>query len=268
MKPAVNSDWFYDKIDKATLIENESGGVEDPRITKINDYYAITYSAYHKSIKNRVRVSLATTKDFLTVKRFGPMLDQDMRNVVIFPEKIKGKYTALFRPNDITEGDTGGLFTQIKLGYTEDLEQGNWQIGKDPIMKTQRGPSAFSDKIGPGAPPIKTKKGWLNIFHGVRSTMDGNPYVLGAALHDLSNPGKVKISSIPIVFPTQADCQVKNTDYIHVPNVVFSCGAIRRDDGSILVYYAGNDTVMNVGITHEDVLIELCENYSQDSNVL
>jgi predicted GH43/DUF377 family glycosyl hydrolase len=49
-----------------------------------------------------------------------------------------------------------------------------------------------------------------------------------------------------------------------VPQVVFTCGVVRRDDGSILIYYGGNDTVMNVGVTHEDVLIALCENYGQD----
>ena len=264
MKPATDSDCINDKLYKIALINNESGGVEDPRITKIQDRYAITYSAYHGAIKNRVRVSLAITRDFSSVNRFGPMLDRDMRNVVIFPEKIEGKYMALFRPNDKTEGDSGGLYTQIRLGYSDDLEHGEWQILTDPIMRTGGGPSAFSDKIGPGAPPIKTKKGWLNIFHGVRSTMDGNPYVLGVALHNLSDPSKVKMSSIPIVFPSSADCRVQSSDYIHVPNVVFTCGAIRRDDGSIVIYYAGNDTVMNVGITHEDVLIELCENFGQD----
>ena len=259
--PATENDIIADHLDIHEVISMESGGVEDPRITKIDQEYAITYSAYHGSIKNRVRVSLAMTKDFSSVKRYGPMLDRDMRNVVIFPEKIDGKYAALFRPNDNLEGDTGGIFTQIRLGYSSNLKLGNWDISVDPIMQTGGGPSAFSDKIGPGAPPIKTSKGWLNIFHGVRTTMDGNPYVLGAALHDLKNPAKVKISSIPILFPSKADCRVEETDYVHVPNVVFSCGAVKRDDGRILIYYAGNDTVMNVGFTHEDVLIKLCEEY-------
>ena len=51
------------------------------------------------------------------------------------------------------------------------------------------------------------------------------------------------------------------TDYLHVPNVVFSCGAVRKDDGTILIYYGGCDTVMNLGATHEDILIKLCEKY-------
>ena len=69
------------------------------------------------------------------------------------------------------------------------------------------------------------------------------------------------VSSIPVLFPTRADCRVAEDDYVHVPNVVFSCGLLRRPDGSLLVYYGGNDTVMNVALSHEDVLAELCRRY-------
>ena len=264
MRPADKDDAFAESSDPRILIENEGGGVEDPRVTKIDETYAITYSAYHGTVKNRVRISLATTSDFRSLMRFGPLLDRDMRNVVIFPEKIEGRYVALFRPNDITEGGVGGIFTQIRIGYSDGLLSSRWKMHEEPIMQTGFGPSAFSNKIGPGAPPIKTEKGWINIFHGVRTTMDGNPYVLGVALHDLTDPSRVKMSSIPILFPSPADCRVAENDYIHVPNVVFTCGALARADGSILIYYAGNDTVMNLGATHKDVLIALCEQYGQD----
>ncbi|OYT14496.1 MAG: glycosidase [Bacteroidetes bacterium 4572_77] len=265
LKPCTKNDLHSSKYSIAELIENESGGVEDPRITKIGDSYYITYSAYHATIKNKVRVSLAVTKDFKSVKRLGPVIDMDMRNVVLFSEKIGGKYVALFRPNDDTSDDTGGIFSEIKIGYSLDIESNNWDLEKTPIMKQLGGPSAFGDKIGPGAPPIKTKHGWLNIFHGVRKTMDGNPYVLGVSLHDLDNPKNIKVANIPLLFPSKADCRVKEDDYVHVPNVVFSCGAIRKDDGSIYIYYGGNDTVMNVAVTHEDILTNMCELYPQDS---
>jgi predicted GH43/DUF377 family glycosyl hydrolase len=131
-------------------------------------------------------------------------------------------------------------------------------------MSTGHGPSAFSDKIGPGAPPILTPHGWLNLFHGVRATMDGNPYVLGVALHDTEDPRRVRMSSIPVLYPTTADCRVAEDAYVHVPNVVFSCGMLRRPDGTVIIYYAGNDTVMNVAFSHEDVLADLCLYYGQD----
>jgi predicted GH43/DUF377 family glycosyl hydrolase len=264
MLPATLQDSFAPGVNSRALVENESGGVEDPRISQIGDTYYITYSAYHAVVKNRVRVSLATTHDFTRFVRHGPVLDTDMRNVAIFPEPIGGRYAGLFRPNDTSKGDVGGVFTQIRLGYTDDPASNQWEIAPQPCMQTGAGPSAFSDKIGPGAPPIKTAAGWLSIFHGVRTTMDGNPYVLGVALHDLTDPAKVRMSSIPILFPTRADCRVGETAYIHVPQVAFTCGALRRPDGSILIYYAGNDTVMNVAATHEDILIALCEQYGQD----
>jgi len=264
MAPAAEGDAFAPGTDVKALIENESGGVEDPRITQIGDAYYITYSAYHATVKNRVRVSLATTRDFSHFMRYGPVLERDMRNVVVFPEPISGRYAGLFRPNDTTGGDVGGIYTQIKLGWTSSIESNQWEIQPEPFMRTDAGPSAFSDKIGPGAPPFRTAKGWLSVFHGVRTTMDGNPYVLGVALHDLADPARVKMSSIPILLPSRADCRVEDAAYTHVPQVVFTCGVVRRDDGSVLIYYGGNDTVMNVGVTHEDVLIALCESYGQD----
>ena len=264
MLPCTKDNNFAKGVDIDELIKNEQGGVEDPRICKIGEIYYITYSAYHSTIAHRVRVSLVTTKDFISFKRCGPLLKTDMRNVVIFPEKIKGKYYGLFRPNDNTQEHTGGIFKQIKIGTTKNIEEGNWSIIDQPIMMQKDGPSSFSDKIGPGATPIKTKYGWINIFHGVRSTMDGNPYVLGVALHDLENPKKVKVSNIPILFPSKSDCIVADDSYVHVPNVVFSCGALRKDNGDIYIYYGGNDTVMNIAITHEDILAELCRKYPQN----
>jgi predicted GH43/DUF377 family glycosyl hydrolase len=265
MMPCGRNDVFAYGVDTEAIIENEAGGLEDPRISKIDDTYLITYSAYHDLIKDQVRVSLATTQDFKIFKRYGSLLDVDMRNVVIFPEKINSKFIGLFRPNDTTAGDVGGIFKQIRIGYSDDWSFQKWSIDDVPIMRQEGGPSAFKDKIGPGAPPIKSKHGWINIFHGVRNTMDGNPYVLGVALHDFSDPKKVRVSNIPVLFPSSADCRVEEEDYIHVPNVVFTCGARRLEDGAIMMYYGGNDTVMNVAVSHEDVLTELCIRYPQDA---
>jgi predicted GH43/DUF377 family glycosyl hydrolase len=259
------SDW---RIDAHPFLkpstEQDAGGVEDARINPIDGTYAITYSGYAAQVRNRVRVMLAVSDDFTSVTRFGPMLPRDMRNVVVFPERIGGRYVGLFRPNDELPGDTGGIYRQIRIGYADDFRTGPWDVLDEPVMRTHGSPSAFADKLGPGAPPVKTAHGWLNLFHGVRTTMDGNPYVLGIALHDLHEPRNVKMSSIPVLFPSKADCRVADTDYVHVPNVVFSCAMLRRPDGTLLIYYGGNDTVMNVAVSHEDVLVELCRRYGQD----
>jgi len=265
LKPCDESDLFADKCNPAEQIEREAGGVEDPRISKLGKKFFITYSAYHGTEEDKVRVCLAVTENFREYVRYGPVQDRDMRNVVIFPEEISGYYYSLMRPNDDpSSGHRGGIFKEIKLAFTTSPESGEWILGEQPVMRQKGGPSPFQHKIGPGAPPIKTKYGWISIFHGVRSTMDGNPYVLGVALHDPSDPSKVKVSSIPVLFPSNADCRVKEEDYVHVPQVVFTCGAIREADGTIRVYYGGNDTVMNVGFTHEDILAALCMEYPQD----
>ncbi len=262
--PASEGDSFGRGVDVYEQVEAESGGVEDARVNVVDGTFALTYSAYHAQVKDRVRVMLAETSDFSSVVRLGPVSELDMRNVVVFPRPIAGRYVGLFRPNDALPGATGGEFTQIRIGYTYDLRSGHWDISAEPVMRTGGGPSAFSDKIGPGAPPVDTPHGWLNVFHGVRSTMDGNPYVLGVAFHDRDDPSRVAMSSIPLLFPTASDCRVGPRDYVHVPNVVFSCGVVRRTDGTIVVYYGGNDTVMNVAFTHEDVLAEMCARYAQD----
>lgn len=262
--PAAPGDQLGRGLNPADSVALEAGGVEDPRINPIDDGYAVTYSGYAADRPNRVRVLLAVTDTFTTLTRHGPMVDADMRNVVLFPERIDGMYVGLFRPNDELPGDVGGIYREIRIGRTADYRTGPWAVADEPVMRTLGSPSAFADKLGPGAPPVRTRHGWLNLFHGVRSTMDGHPYVLGIALHDLRRPESVQMSSIPILFPSAADCRVAEADYVHVPNVVFSCAMLRRDDGSLLIYYGGNDTVMNVAVSHEDVLAELCRRYGQD----
>ena len=265
MMPCGPEDSYAAGVSVADLIENEAGGVEDPRITRIGDQYYITYSAYHGLDADRVRVSLAVTADFKTFTRHGPVMDTDMRNMVIFPEVINGRYVALMRPNAQVDGDhVGDIFKEIRLAYSNDIEKNEWIMAEEPVMRQEGGPSPFKDKIGPGAPPIKTRHGWLNIFHGVRSTMDGNPYVLGVALHSLDDHSQVQVSSIPILFPAPADCAIAPEEYRHVPQVVFTCGALRNSDGSIYIYYGGNDTVMNLAVAHEDILAALCNSYPQD----
>ncbi len=264
--PATENDVYAEGVNINSAIEAEAGGVEDIRVNLVgSDLYVLTYSAYHEQIPDRVKVMMAVTKDFKTVVRYGPISEQDMRNVVIFPEPDRNKtWRALLRPNDKGmeipgSGHIGGSFREICAGFAPS-PTGPWEIG-NVIMRSGHGPSAFQAKIGPGAPPIRTRYGWLNIFHGVRSTMAGNPYTLGVAFHDLedpTNPSKIRISAKPILMPSASDCLVRETDYVHVPNVVFSCGALTSQDNTVAIYYSGNDTVMNVGLANIQILNEMC----------
>lgn len=270
--PATENDIFAEGVNIDSVIEAEAGGVEDIRVNPVGSgLYVLTYSAYHEQIPDRVKVMMAVTNDFKTVVRHGPIAEQDMRNVVIFPEPDRNKrWIALFRPNDkgreaYTSGHLGGSFGEIYAGYAP-TPTGPWEIG-NVIMRSGHGPSAFQAKIGPGAPPIRTRYGWLNIFHGVRSTMAGNPYSLGVAFHDLdgpTDPSKIRISAKPVLMPSIRDCLVSETDYVHVPNVVFSCGALCGKDDTVAIYYGGNDTVMNVGLTNIQILNEMCNIFTSN----
>ena len=221
--------------------EYEAFGVEDPRITPLDGACYITYSAYSK---HGVRIGLAKTNDFKSVERIAFITQADYRNTVLFPEKINGRYAKLDRPHsDISPWSTW-------ISYSPDLKHwGNSKLIMKPV------PYHWDEmKIGPGAPPIKTDKGWLNIYHGVFPTMAGAVYRLGVCLHKLDDPSELLgVSDRWILEPVDPWERVG-----YVPNVVFSCAAIAEDDGTLKLYWGAADTVMCVGTAIIDELVELC----------
>lgn len=223
--------------------EYEEYGVEDLRISNVGDEFLLTYSAYSR---HGVRIGLARTKDFKTVERISLITQSDLRNVVIFPEKINGKYVRLDRPHsEISKWS-------IWISYSPDLV--HWGDSK-VIIK----PETYhwdEMKIGPGATPIKTDKGWLNIYHGVFETMAGAVYRLGVALHDLNDPSKVIGVSDDWILQPEDPWEITG----YVSNVVFTCGAVPENDGSVKIYWGGADSVMCVGSAKIDDLVNLCLN--------
>jgi predicted GH43/DUF377 family glycosyl hydrolase len=219
----------------------EEYGVEDPRITFLEGTYYITYSAYSR---HGVRVGLAKTQDFKSVERMALITEADYRNVVLFPEKISGRYVRLDRPHSQTNP------WSIWISYSPDLR--HWGDSK-AIMK----PVIYhwdQMKIGPGAPPIRTDGGWLNIYHGVFPTMDGGIYRLGVALHKLDDPAQVL--GVADRWILQPEDPWERVGYVH--NVVFTCGAVPEEDGTLRLYWGGADTVMCAGTAVIDELVELC----------
>jgi predicted GH43/DUF377 family glycosyl hydrolase len=226
----------------------EEFGVEDPRITKIDDEFYITYSAYSRY---GVRIGLARTRDFQKVERVSFITTPDHRNVVLFPEKFNDRYVRLERPH------TNIHKWSIWISYSYDLI--HW--GDSQILIRPEDYHWDEMKIGPGAPPIKTSNGWLNIFHGVFQTMSGSVYRLGVALHSLEDPSRILgVSDKWILQPEE---QYERVGY--VPNVVFTCGAILEDDGTIKIYYGAADTVMCLGTAKSTTLIDLCLNSSRNA---
>jgi predicted GH43/DUF377 family glycosyl hydrolase len=221
--------------------EYEEFGVEDPRIVKLENSFYITYSAYSPF---GVRIGLAKTDDFRTVERLAFITQADQRNVVIFPEKIDGRYVRLDRPH--TEINPWSIW----ISYSPDLiHWGNSKLIAKPAMYHWD-----EMKIGPGATPIRTEQGWLNIYHGVFKTMDGAVYRLGVMLHDLNDPSILLGLADDWIIEPEDPWEV--TGYVH--NVVFSCGAVAEDDGTVKIYWGGADKVMCVGTANIDELVELC----------
>jgi len=219
----------------------EEYGVEDPRICSIDGVFYITYSAYSRF---GVRIALARTHDFKSVERISLISEPDMRNVVIFPEIFNGRYARLDRPHSEINP------WSIWLSWSPDLV--HWGES-EPVIN----PVTYhwdQMKIGPGATPVKTSDGWLNLFHGVFPTMDGSVYRLGVALHDIASPATVLgVADDWIVSPEDS---WELTGYVH--NVVFSCGAIAEDDGTLKIYWGAADTVMCVGTARIADLVQLC----------
>jgi len=219
----------------------ESISIEDPRITFIDGEYLITYSAYSEY---GIRIGLAKTKDFTSVERVAMISEPDYRNTVIFPEKFNGLYARLDRPH--SELNPWSMW----ISYSPDLI--HWGASKYLF-----GPKKYhwtEMKIGPGAPPVRTVKGWLNIFHGVFPTMAGSVYRLGVCLHDLNDPSKILGVSDKWILEPEEDYERVG----YVPNVVFTCAAVPEDDGTVKIYWGGADTVMCVGTARIDELVDMC----------
>ncbi|MDH3378577.1 MAG: glycoside hydrolase family 130 protein [Gammaproteobacteria bacterium] len=237
----VDSKPFMVPSTEGVFSQFEEYGVEDPRICSIDGVFYITYSAYSRF---GVRIALARTRDFKSVERISLISEPDMRNVVIFPQTFDGRYARLDRPHSEVNP------WSIWLSWSPDLV--HWGES-EPVIN----PVTYhwdQMKIGPGATPVRTSDGWLNLFHGVFPTMDGSVYRLGVALHDIANPATVLgVADDWIVSPEDS---WELTGYVH--NVVFSCGAVAEDDGTLKIYWGAADTVMCVGTARIADLVQLC----------
>jgi len=226
---------------EGVFAEYEAFGVEDPRICCLDGEYLITYSAYSS---HGVRIGLARTRDFVSLERVALITQADLRNVVIFPQKFGGRYVRLDRPHSEISP------WSIWISYSPDLVHwGDSRVVIKPV------PYHWDQmKVGPGATPIRTPRGWLSIFHGAYPTMGGAVYRLGVALHDLEDPARVLGVSDRWILQPQDPWELTG----YVPNVVFTCGAVPEDDGTVKLYWGAADQVTCVGTAVLDQLVDLC----------
>lgn len=225
--------------------ELENYGIEDCRVVKIEDTYYLTFT----SVSDKgVGVGLRTTKDWKNFEIHGMILPPHNKDVAIFPEKINGLMYALHRPSGI---DIGGNYIWI-ASSTDGLNWGNHKC----LLKTRKD-KWDSARVGAGASPIKTSKGWLEIYHGANHN---HHYCLGAILLDLSDPSIILAQSDgPIMEPTE---QYETSGFFG--NVVFTNGHLVSDDGKTLTIYYGaaDEFVCAAEFSIDDILSKLI--YSHD----
>ena len=230
--------------------------VYDPRLTVIDGKCCMCFAV---DTKHGLRGGIASTEDF---ERFEvlSLSVPDNRNMVLFPERIGGRYVRLERPFPVYS--RGGV-DRFDMWLSDSPDLKYWG-GSKLVLAVEQVPFA-NDKVGPGAPPVKTDKGWLTTFHAVdidpgRGKNGWEPawkkrYSAGIMLLDLDDPGKiVGMARSPLLAP-EAPYETAGG---FRNDVIFPGGMILEDSGEVKIYYGAADTVECLATAHVDDLVRLC----------
>jgi beta-1,2-mannobiose phosphorylase / 1,2-beta-oligomannan phosphorylase len=214
------------------LEEVEEFGVEDPRITMLEDRFYFTYVAVSR---HGPATALASTTDFLTFERHAVAFCPENKDVVLFPERIGSTFTAVHRPV------CGTAFTRPEMWLARSPDLIHW--GRHAPLAVSGG-EWQSGRVGAGPPPVRVPGGWLMIYHGNRRASragDVGEYYGGALLLDPDEPARVLRRTVEPFFRPEAAFEVAG----FVPNVVFPTGLV-QDGDKLLVYYGAADSVTAV----------------------
>jgi beta-1,2-mannobiose phosphorylase / 1,2-beta-oligomannan phosphorylase len=233
---------FYEPQDFPTKIYGsgplESFGIEDCRVSFINEQYYLTYTQVSEK---GVGVGMMHTSDWQTFTKEGMIIPPHNKDCALFDEKINGSYYCFHRPSGL---GLGGNF--IWISSSPDLiHWGNHHC----LLQTRHG-MWDSARVGAGAAPIKTDHGWLAIYHGADNN---HRYCLGAVLLDLNDPTKVIArSNEPIMIPT-AEYEVNG----FFGQVIFTNGHNVQGDRIIIYYGAADEVICQGSVAIEEVLSSL-----------
>lgn len=224
-----------DNLDGPRLLPRtslEAFGTEDPRITRIDDTFYITYVAMSA---HGPATALASTQDFTTFERHGIIFCPENKDAVLFPERIKGQYVALHRPAPHAPFN----LPEMWLARSTDLL--HW--GSHEFFLG--GGGGWDDgRVGGGTPPVRTPDGWLAIYHGKQQDPAAGvvgAYAAGAILLDLNDPRRlVAHTPQPILTPTALHEREG-----FVPNVVFPTGIVPVGD-RFRIYAGAADTAISL----------------------
>ena len=228
----------------------EIWGIEDPRITYIEDQdlWAVVYTAYSKG---GPLVSLATTRDFKTFERKGAIMPPEDKDAALFPVQFSGRWAMLHRP--VSAFATVGA--HIWISFSPDMKHwGDHQI----LIPARSGAWWDANKIGLSPPPLRTAKGWLLLYHGVRTTASGCFYRLGLALLDLEDPTKLISRSDEWVFAPEETYEVVGD----VDKVIFPCGWVNEGD-RVRIYYGGADKCIGMATASISEMLDWLERHNR-----
>lgn len=202
----------------------ETFGIEDCRVATTDDGYFLTFTEVSPVA---VGVGLIETRDFKDIRRHGMIFPPHNKDCALWEEKVDGKYYAFHRPSS---PELGGNY----IWLAESPDRLHW--GNHRCIATTRPGKWDSVRVGAGAAPIRTEKGWLEIYHGANAE---NRYCLGALLLDLKDPARVIArSEEPIMEPI---APYEQTGFFG--NVVFTNGQIVEGD-KVTIYYGASDEVI------------------------
>jgi len=282
---AISADGYkFERASERPVLEPsskgpDSGCIEDPRIVKFDDYYYVTYAfrpfapgQYWKFahdvvltkdhganaplfITNNIANSaLAITKDFKEWIKLGRITQSNLddRDVILFPEKINGKYAMLHRPKEWKGEEYGTEHPAIWIRYSDDLLV--WNEPSKLLISGING--TWEEKIGGSTPPLKTDKGWLVLYHGVENGGTGY-YRVGALMLDLEDPSKVIGRTKDFIMEPEFDYEIEG----FYKGCVFPTGNMIVDD-TLYVYYGGADKYIGLATCNANELIDFILNQS------
>jgi len=240
--------------------DHEVNCAYDPRLTVIDGR---CYMCFAVDTRHGIRGGVAVTDDFSKFHILS-LSPPDNRNMVLFPERVNGCYIRLERP--FTVYSRGRDRFDTWLSRSPDLRY--W--GDSELVLAVEDTPWANDKIGPGAPPVRTRAGWLTTFHAVdldpaRGKNGWEPawrkrYSAGIMLLDLDQPHKViGLCRHPLLAPEAP----YETSGGFRNNIIFPGGMILEDTGEVKIYYGAADTVECLATAHVDDLIGLCEPWSR-----
>ena len=230
--------------------------VYDPRLTRVGSDLLVLFAA---DTDDGCNIGVAKTEDLRRFEFLGLETSNDSRNAVLFPERFGDRYLRLERPNLIQPEGGPPTGDQVVLAESDDLL--HWSACGDVFRGR---PRYFDERIGSGPPPIKTREGWLHIYHGVATHFQSSSiYQAGAVLLDLQDPTKLLARTRDNILEPREPYELTG----QVPNVVFPSGMVARSvadegyatlDSELLVYYGAADTCVALATTTVEERLAAC----------